>query len=369
MLIYIHVPFCARRCSYCDFAISVRKATPSRAFEDAVLAEWRLRQADPGWEEGADVETIYFGGGTPSRLDPASLAAIIAAIRESRPVAAGAEITLEANPDDVDRERAGAWAAAGVNRISLGVQSFHPATLQWMHRTHEATQIAPAVYQLREAGFGNVSLDLIYGVPDTLGRDWDADLARALELGPEHLSLYSLTVEPGTPLGRWTARGEVVAAPDDRVAEEYLTAHRRLSESGFGHYEVSNAARVGFRAVHNAGYWERRAYLGLGPSAHSGAGSERRWNVRDWESYRRVVAEGRDPVAGREELQPDQVRLEDTYLGLRTDRGVATDSIPALECGTWLREGWATVSGGRVRLTPAGWLRLDGLVARLSGEP
>ena len=207
--------------------------------------------------------------------------------------------------------------------MSLGVQSFDPRVLAWMHRTHTADQVPAAVEMLRRAGFSNISIDLIYGLPESLERDWGADLEAGLALGPEHMSLYALTVESGTPLGKWTTRGSVQPLQDDRVAAEYLRANARLRESGFEHYEVSNAARPGFRAVHNAGYWRRATFIGLGPSAHSGAGRERRWNLREYEAWRRTVEAGTDPTDGAESLNDDQVLLEERYLGLRTDRGCA----------------------------------------------
>lgn len=363
MLLYLHVPFCARRCSYCDFAIAVRRSVPSERFADLVIAEWRARQAGPWWDASPAVETVYFGGGTPSHLDPAALGRILAAIRDTRAVVPGAEVTLEANPDDVTAARAAAWRGLGITRISLGAQSFDPTVLAWMHRTHSRGQIADAVRAIRDAGFRNLSLDLIYGLPEALRRDWGADLESALALEPEHLSLYALTVESGTPLGKWTTRGAVRAMPEDRVADEYLQAHARLVQAGFEHYEVSNAARPGFRAIHNAGYWARRPFLGLGPSAHSGAGRERRWNLREYEAWARAVEAGRDPTAGVESLDDAQVQLEDRYLGLRTDRGVGLDQVPEATQATWRREGWAVKSGGRLCLTPEGWLRLDPLVA------
>ncbi len=365
MLLYIHVPFCARRCSYCDFAIAVRRETPSVAFAEAILAEWRMRQSEPAWTESPSVETVYFGGGTPSRLDPASLASILEGIRRDRPLAPDAEITLESNPDDVTPERAGAWRGLGVNRISLGVQSFAAPVLEWMHRTHTAAQVPDAMAALRAAGFANVSVDLIYGLPEELSRDWRGDLERAVALDPEHLSLYSLTVESGTALGKWTARGAVRAMPEDIVAEEYLAAHGVLARAGFEHYEVSNAARPGRRAVHNAGYWDRKPFVGLGPSAHSGFGRSRRWNLREWEAYRRAVAGGADPAHGVEELTGEQVTLERAYLGLRTVGGAPAELVPEPHAGRWIEAGWAVRDAGRLRLTPEGWLRLDALVASI----
>lgn len=366
MLVYIHVPFCARRCSYCDFAIAVRRDTPSDAFADAVLREWGLRQESPASEAGGPgLETVYFGGGTPSRLDPAALDRILRGLDRLRPVAAGAEITLEANPDDVSPARARAWRELGINRVSLGVQSFEPAVLGWMHRTHTAEQAMAAMEVLRAAGFENVSLDLIYGLPSALGRDWPADLERALALSPEHLSLYALTVETGTPLGKWTARQEALPLADEVVAAEYLHAHRELTARGYHHYEVSNAARPGRRAVHNAGYWEGRPFLGLGPSAASGATRWRAWNIREWEGWRRALASGTTTVGGEEWLTEAQAEIERQYLGLRTDSGLPTDAVPGQQAKDWVGAGWAVEGGGRLRLTPEGWLRLDALVAAL----
>jgi oxygen-independent coproporphyrinogen-3 oxidase len=365
MLLYVHVPFCARRCSYCDFAIAVRRAVPSHVFADAVEAEWRVRQHDPAWSESPAIETIYFGGGTPSHVEPAALGRILTAIRDARSVEADAEITIEVNPDDVSEAAADAWRSLGINRISLGAQSFEPDVLAWMRRTHTTEQIPLAVGRLRAAGFDNISLDLIYGLPESLRRDWTLDLDRVLALEPQHLSLYALTVESGTPLGKWTTRGAVQPMTDDRVAQEYLEANRRLRESGFEHYEVSNAACPGFRARHNAGYWRRAAFLGLGPSAHSGAGRERSWNLREYEGWRAAIASGRPAIEGSESLDDDQLLLEARYLGLRTDAGVETALVPAPKRSIWAEAGWAVESMGRIRLTPEGWLRLDALVASL----
>jgi oxygen-independent coproporphyrinogen III oxidase len=283
-----------------------------------------------------------------------------------RGIEAGAEITLEANPDDVSPAAAEAWRAAGVNRISLGAQSFDPVVLGWMHRTHDAEQIGSAVSTLRAAGFGNISLDLIYALPSVLNRDWARDLDRALALEPDHLSLYGLTVEPHTPLGKWTARGESLPAADDRAADEYLAAHDRLDAAGIDHYEVSNAGRPGFRARQNFAFWRRAPFIGLGPSAHSGFGAERTWNVRDWEDYRRRGEAGLPVQEESETLTPEQIGLEETYLGLRTSTGLPENRIPAATTARWVGAGWAKSLQGRVVLTAEGWLRLDALVASLS---
>jgi oxygen-independent coproporphyrinogen-3 oxidase len=363
--LYFHVPFCARRCSYCDFAIAVRRETPSREYVEAVQQEWAWWLGHPVWADAPDVRTIYFGGGTPSRLAPAGVAAILDQVRADRPVHPGAEITLEANPDDVTPAAAGAWQAAGVTRLSIGAQSFSAEALAWMHRTHDPEAIARAVAVARAAGLAEVSLDLIFALPGDVRRSWEEDLERALALAPDHVSLYGLTTEPRTPLARWTAGGRVLPADDARYAAEYLLAHERLEAAGFEHYEVSNAARPGRRARHNSAYWRRAPYIGLGPSAHSGFGNRRRWNLREWAAYERALRAGAGWQAGEEWLDPDAVRLEEAYLGLRTLEGLPRNSVPESRASEWVSQGWARVEPDRVVLTVEGWLRLDALVAAL----
>jgi oxygen-independent coproporphyrinogen-3 oxidase len=363
MHLYVHVPFCARRCSYCDFAIAVRRDTPSGRFGEAIRGEWATSLADGSWDDAGPLRSVYFGGGTPSRLDPVVVAGLLHRFRLDRGTVPGMEVTLEANPEDVTAARAEAWVAAGVNRVSLGVQSFHPAVLEWMHRTHTAEQIPEAVRHLRAAGLGNISVDLIYAVPAMLRRDWAADLDAALGLEPTHLSLYGLTVEERTPLARWRARGAVRLAGDDQAAAEYLFAVSRLVEAGFEHYEVSNASQPGFRSRHNSAYWSGAAYLGLGPSSHSALRGRRWWNVREWVEYQRKLAAGEPVRAGEETLTPSQGALEALYLGLRTAEGVPAGRIPAPLRTAWVDHHWAVVTGDRLTLTARGWLRLDALVA------
>ena len=363
MNLYVHVPFCARRCSYCDFSIAVRRSVPSRRFADAVLQEWRGVQGDAGWEESPDLDTVYFGGGTPSRLEPSAIASLIAGFHGDRRLSPTSEVTLEANPDDVTPEAASAWRAAGIARVSLGVQSFSPDVLAWMHRTHTADQARSAVRTLRAAGITDLSLDLIYGLPAELGRDWQADLDAAFSLEPDHLSCYGLTIETHTPLGHWTARGQATAVDEGQYAEEFLQLSGALSERGWEHYEVSNAARPGHRARHNSGYWDGAPYVGLGPSAHSSTRGERRWNIRDYAAWDAAIREGEETIAGRERLTESQLRLEALYLGLRTSAGVPVDLVSTEVRHRWETARWAGVEGGRLRLSPEGWLRLDALVA------
>ena len=366
MHLYIHVPFCRRRCSYCDFAIAVRREVPGDEYVRTLSAELALARGE-GRLTGP-LKTVYLGGGTPSLLPPSAVAALIAAV--ATPLAPDVEITLEANPEDVTPESARAWRDAGVNRVSLGAQSFDDRVLEWMHRPHDAARIPAAVDTLRSAGIENLSLDLIFALPAELNRDWTRDLDRLCELQPAHCSLYGLTIEPRTPLERWIARGATSAPDDARYAAEYLAAHERLGRAGLEFYEVSNAARDGRLSRHNSAYWSGASYVGVGPAAHSFDGRTRRWNIGAWEAYRRAVADGRSPVESEEVLAPDQQALERLYLGLRTVGGV-TLSVPDRlrpSLSDWSAAGWVVTDGDRLRCTPQGWLRLDGIVARLAGH-
>ena len=363
--LYLHVPFCHRRCSYCDFAIAVRKRIPAREYVEAVTRELELVGAPQ-----AALDTLYLGGGTPSLLPPEAIDALLRSIRNPQSAIRNeVEVTLEANPEDVTRETAEAWRRAGVNRVSLGAQSFDDKVLKWMHRSHDAAQIGAAVRALRDAGIENISLDLIFALPQELQRDWERDLDLACALEPAHLSLYGLTVEDRTPLARWVSRGAASAPDDDRYAEEYLLAHMRLAASGYHFYEVSNACRAGHRSRHNSAYWSGRPYLGVGPAAHSFDGRARRWNLPGWEAYRRAVAAGRSPVAAHEVLTDEQRDLERRYLALRTVEGLPLSALdrPRPPVTAWVAAGWAVIAHDHLRLTPEGWLRLDSLVGALTG--
>lgn len=365
--VYVHVPFCARRCSYCDFAIAVRTRVPVDEYLAALDGELTLRLGPaPAAHARPGIDTLYFGGGTPSRLGADGVARAVATVARWLRPAGDAEVTIEANPDDVTADAVAVWRAAGVNRLSLGGQTFDEAALRWMHRTHDGGQTARALDIARAGGIDDLSLDLIFALPAEVPRDWAADVARALELGPSHLSLYGLTVEPGTPLGRWAERGEVGEADEDRYAAEFLHAHAALAAAGYEHYEVSNFAKPGRRARHNAAYWSGAPYLGLGPSAHGFDGAERRWNVPAYAAWVRAVADGRDPVEGRETLDADMRTAESVYLGLRTTDGLVLHAAETTRAARWQDAGWAERVGDRLRLTAPGWLRLDALAADLT---
>jgi oxygen-independent coproporphyrinogen-3 oxidase len=362
--LYVHVPFCARRCAYCDFSIAVRDVVPVDDYVEGVRAELALRfPGDERWE----LDTLYLGGGTPSRLGSTGVARLLDTIRERATLIRGAEVTLEANPEDVTVDAAAAWRAAGVNRLSLGAQSFDDRALTWMHRTHDAARAEYAVESVREAGIDNVSLDLIFALPAALGRSWSSDLERALALAPSHVSLYGLTLEPATPLGRWVARGEVAEAPEEEYEAEFLRAHEAMTAAGFEHYEVSSFARAGRRSRHNWAYWSSAAYAGVGPAAHEFDGVHRRWNLAPYEQWRRRLAAGLDPVGGTEQLTPANRVTETVYLGLRTTAGLRLSGVEVPTVQPWIEAGWATVEeGARLVLRAPGWLRLDALTRSLT---
>lgn len=366
--VYVHAPFCARRCFYCDFAVKVDREGGHEAWLQAISAEWHQTRREALFSFPEPLETLYVGGGTPSLLGtPAmdGLASLIGPRLLSHP---RLEWTAEANPESFTPGIARAWREAGVNRVSLGVQSFHEPSLRWMGRLHGSTGGAEAVRNARGAGFGNVSADLIFGLPARLGRDWSDDLGRALDLGVEHMSLYGLTVEARTPLGRAVAGGRERVACEDRYRDEYLEAVERLTGAGYLHYEVSSFALPGRESRHNEVYWSGRSYLGLGNGAHSFCKPLRRWNLRDWEEYSTSVVKGDSAIAGHEVLDPAALRLERIWLGLRARKGVSLASIPARAAAVterWIRRGWARAEAGRLRLTYEGWLLLDALAIEL----
>jgi oxygen-independent coproporphyrinogen-3 oxidase len=362
--LYVHVPFCARRCSYCDFSIAVRDVVPVNDYIEAVGAELQLRfRGDECWE----LDTLYLGGGTPSRLGAHGVVRLLEAIRSRVSLAPGAEVTLEVNPEDATAEAAVAWRTAGVNRVSLGTQSFDDRALAWMRRTHDSARAVAAVQAVRAAGIDDVSLDLIFALPTSLGRSWESDLDRALALEPSHVSLYGLTIEHATPLARWVERGAVAEAPEERYEAEFLRAHDVMTAAGFEHYEVSNFARPGRRSRHNWAYWSGAAYAGVGPAAHGFDGVQRRWNVGPYEQWRRRLSRGDDPVAGTEVLTEENRVTERVYLGLRTAAGLRLCGGEVTSVRAWVQAGWATVEdGARLVLRPAGWLRLDALTQSLT---
>lgn len=361
--LYVHVPFCARRCVYCDFSIAVRSRVPVDEYLTALERELSVRHRD----SELNLSTLYFGGGTPSKLGGEGVARLVDLVRKHAGIQDDAEVTLEANPEDVSPDSVRAWQRAGVNRVSLGVQSFDDGVLSWMHRTHDSETARKAVKVLREGGLDNLSVDLIFAVPAPVGRSWGRDLDAALELELPHVSVYGLTVEEHTPLGRWVARRDVSEAPEEAFEREYLNAHEKLTAAGFEHYEVSNYGKPGRHSRHNWAYWNRRPYAGIGPSAHEFDGRGRRWNSAPYAEWVSRVSRGDDPVEGCEELAVEQSLAEAVYLNLRTSTGVTLASGEREHVARWLDAGWAQLDGGStLQLTGAGWLRLDSLAGDLT---
>jgi oxygen-independent coproporphyrinogen-3 oxidase len=367
--LYIHVPFCARRCSYCDFSIAVRSTTPVDEYVTGLRRE--LDGLRPELE-GATLDTIYLGGGTPSRLGGLGVADVITTVRDRAQISDAPEITIEANPDDVNDMAVAHWVAAGVNRVSLGSQSFDDAALKWMHRTHDSLQIGRAVSTLRRGGIDNISLDLIFALPAHLRRSWESDLVRALDLEPSHLSLYGLTVEAQTPIARWADRGATVQGSEESYEEEFLAAHAMMAGAGYDHYEVSNFAQPGMSSRHNSAYWTGASYAGVGPSAHSFDGARRWWNVSAYSEWIRRLAAGETVLGGEESLTDDNRAAEEVYLGLRTHRGLPITEDEVIRVRPWESAGWAVIDephkNPRIRLTPTGWLRLDSLAAEIAAQ-
>lgn len=369
-VVYVHAPFCARRCVYCDFAVDVSRAPPLAPWLDALTGELGALEREGEATLADRLETLYVGGGTPSLLGPGAMEGL-AEVLGRRRTAEVDEWTAEANPESLTSEVAVAWRRAGVNRLSLGTQTFDERALRWMGRLHGPSGTEAAVAAAREAGIENLSVDLIFGLPPELERDLDRDLDRVVRLDVPHVSLYGLTAEPATRLGRDVREGRTAMPDDERYADEYLRSVERLEREGYEAYEVSNFARPGYRSRHNTHYWTGRAYLGLGNSAHGYLPPERRWNLRDWDAYASSVAAGQLPVAERETVAGSAERLERVWLGLRTDRGIPESTLRTAAARErvldWRREGLARPEGesGRVVLTPHGWLLLDRLAVEL----
>jgi oxygen-independent coproporphyrinogen-3 oxidase len=361
--LYVHVPFCLTRCGYCDFNAYAGLGHLADRYVAGLRAEADLHAA--AWA-GVPFASVFVGGGTPTTLAPETLGALFAHLRERFALEPDAEVTVEANPDTVDRRSLVALRDAGATRLSIGVQSFDPDVLAALERVHPPASARRAFAAARAAGFEDVNVDLIYGAYGETPGSWGRTLEEALALGPEHVSAYALTVEPNTPLGRKVATGLVPAPDPDLQAEMYEAGCRALGGAGYRHYEVSNWARPGRECRHNVGYWDGRPYLGLGAGAHSFRDGGRWWNVRPPERYLSLALEGRAPIGGRERVAGESARLERLLLGIRWAGGVP---------GSWVREdrardlvgrGLARLRDGRFALTERGWLVADEVVLALA---
>ncbi len=374
--LYFHIPFCERKCLYCDF-YSIESQSSFAKFQESLLSEIGL-VADG--QERERVATIFFGGGTPSLLEPKALEQILAAVHLRWDVDPRAEITVETNPGTVDRQKLSAYRSLGVNRLSIGIQSFDERELQFLSRIHDAVQAERCVEDARAAGFENVSIDLMYSLPGQTEERWLTSLNRGLRLMPDHLSLYGLIVEEGTPLFRMVAEGSVVPNPGEAEADLYQVTMDLMRDAGYEHYEVSNYARPGRECRHNLAYWHHQDYLGFGPSAHSfektpGPRGKRWGNVANVSTYIRQISERHRPVSFHEELEPVALAREALFLGLRADgvdlRRLQEETGIDVAVGKrsiisgLLEEKLMIVQGERHRLTDKGYLLCDEIACRL----
>ena len=359
--VYIHIPFCRSRCSYCDFATGTYEGALADAYVRALVREISSSETDA---DASEIDTIYFGGGTPSLLAPAQLAHILDAVHRRFRVSEDAEVTLELNPGTVTPETLGEFRRLGVNRASFGLQTFDDEQLARLGRTHTADDARRTLRALREAGFSNISFDLIAGLPEQTLDAWSRNLEEAIRLAPEHLSLYLLEVHEGTPLAEHIRRGMWRAPDPDLAAEMYRLLAARMAAAGYEHYEISNFARRGRESRHNLKYWTGAPVYGFGSSAHSFDGRRTRWsNERDARAYVALVESGSGPIVERTELDEADASAESLFLGLRLlDRGVDLAAHRARFL-TDVRERYAD---DLQRFDEAGLVRLDGDVLRLT---
>jgi putative oxygen-independent coproporphyrinogen III oxidase len=372
--IYVHVPFCTTRCGYCDFntytaaELGARPGASQAGYLQAVIAELDLAARVLG-PDTPPVSTIFVGGGTPTLLAPGDLGGVVTAIEQRFGLAADPEVSTESNPESVSAGDLARLRETGFNRVSFGMQSAVPAVLTTLDRVHSPGRPAQVVAEARAAGFGQVSLDLIYGTPGETLADWETSLAAALATGADHLSAYALIVEPGTRLAARIRRGELAMTDEDDLADKYLVAEDRLTAAGYTAYEVSNwATSAASRCRHNLGYWHGDHWWGIGPGAHSHVGGVRWWNVKHPEAWAARLESGVSPAYAREVLTTEQRRTERVLLELRLHDGLPLEVLTGSErtrVPDLLLRDLAVVTGDRLVLTVQGRLLADGVVRDL----
>jgi oxygen-independent coproporphyrinogen-3 oxidase len=375
--LYVHIPWCRHVCPYCDFNVYASAEPPEQPYVEALATELAARAALPAWK-GRALRSVYLGGGTPSLLSADAVAALLAAAAREFGLAPGAEVTVEANPGGLTASRLRAYRTAGVTRLSIGAQSFTPAHLRTLGRDHAVEDTGAAVAAARDAGFDNLSLDLIFGVPGGSVADWKADLAAALALRPPHVSAYSLTYEESTPFFAWRARGRLAPVSEDDEAAMAEIAVDTLEAAGLARYEISSFARPGYESRHNLAYWDGSDYLGIGAGAHSFAATpapgQRFANERLPARYLDAVAATGTAVASEEHLTEAQARAEFCFTGLRQVAGVDTAAfrrrfgcdvdVAFPHIARLVADGLAQRSDGRLRLTARGLRFADSVAAR-----
>lgn len=369
--LYVHIPFCRTRCVYCAFHSGIDLSL-CRRYVDALTTELRMRRE---YLSGDTVSTIYLGGGTPSTLSVGELQRLLEAVQHHFVVAPDAEITIECNPDDLNESMVAQLAELPFNRVSLGVQSFDDDELTFLHRRHTAAQAVEAVRLLQRHGFDNISIDLMYGLPQQTLQRWHNTLQTALELQVQHISAYNLMYEDNTPLTQWRQSGRVAELDEETSVAMFGALTERLAQAGFEHYEISNFCRPGFRSRHNSAYWHGVPYLGVGAAAHSYDGASRQWNVADTRAYVEAIEQGSVP-AETEQLTDENRYNEFVFTGLRTSDGIDMAQLETLfgraaadyclRCAeSHLAQQRLILANGRLRLTRSGIMLSDGVMADL----
>lgn len=314
---YIHIPFCAQKCSYCDFHFSTNTSYADQLV-DCLIEEIKLRAST--WKNEI-ISTLYFGGGTPSILSVDALSKLIGAVKENYHVSSSLEITMECNPEDCKREALEAWKVLGVSRLSMGVQSFHPAQLEWMNRIHTAEDTLLAVKLAKEVGFHELNLDIIYGLPEKPNYSLSGELDQLISLNPEHISAYCLTIEKKTALDSWVKSKKIILPENETQAQQFEILVNRLKMAGYEQYEISNFCRNEHYSKHNTAYWQGKKYIGIGPSAHGFDGKIRYWNISNNQQYMKAIQQQKLPES-IETLTTIDCFNECVLLGLRTKWGV-----------------------------------------------
>lgn len=366
--IYIHIPFCKQKCTYCDFHFSTTFHSYRSRMIGTILKEIELRK---DYLNEASIETIYFGGGTPSILTIEELEQILSAIHSNYDTSNLAEVTLEANPDDITTNQVQEWKEIGVNRLSIGLQSFKESDLKWMNRAHNVEESYTCIKSAIEGGITNLTVDLMYGLPDLSNEEWKNHIQTVVDMGVQHVSAYCLTIEEGTVLDKFVENGKIVPPTDDLQAEQFLLLVDTLEQNGIMQYEISNFGKEGFESKHNSNYWKGTHYLGIGPSAHSFDGKSRSWNVANNQKYMQQIEAGGD-WNETEILSKNDLFNELILTGLRTVDGVDLahiNSILPIESTTnnqieqYCAEGLMEKVTNKIRLTKVGRLQADRIAA------
>jgi len=366
--LYVHVPYCSKRCGYCDF----NTYTPSELDRDDQIDSWlqsAIKEtifARKILGEDLIVDTIFFGGGTPSLLDASVVKEFLNNVKKHFILKKDLEITLEANPDTITQSKAEDWRNAGINRISLGMQSSAKNVLQVLDRTHNPTNVLTSVEILKKSGFDNFSLDLIYGTPGESLEDWSNTLKDAIAINPPHISAYSLVIEPGTKMGSQLSRGEIKAVNDDDAAEKYQLAERMLTENGYSWYEISNWAKENKECQHNLNYWKGNNWWGIGPGAHSHINGVRWWNQKLPKNWRESLDQDQSPALARENLTNEQIRNEEVMLLSRLKSGIDKADFDQKNVEKLIKDKLVNEVSGKLELTLEGRLLADVVFRQLT---